>query len=121
MNLGGGYQTRPSDNRPGQQQQQEFMLPSGYREDYVNTQYGAMMPKGLVLFPSFSFTPAEEQKKKEEQIKNEFIFYEYSTKASHDAMSGVSAPRKKTKSSGGSVSYGVSGAGRGLPGGGDGK
>ena len=93
IDIGGGYQTLPSGR---QGQTQELMLPSGYREDYKNTNYGAMTQDGLVIFPKFSFTPAADEKKKEEESRGEYIFHEAST-TYYSPFLGVSSPKKKPK------------------------
>ena len=93
IDMGGGYQTLPG-GRGGQTQ--ELMLPPGYREDYRNTDYGAMTQDGLVIFPKFSFTPVADQRKKEEESKGEYIFHEAST-THYSPFLGVSGPKKEPK------------------------
>lgn len=100
IDIGGGYQTLPSGR---QGQKEELMLPSGYREDYKNTNYGAMTQKGFVIFPRFSFTPIADQKKKEEETKGEYIFHEAST-TYYSPFSGVSQPKKKPEKPRGDLS-----------------
>jgi hypothetical protein len=89
IDMGGGYQTIPDKKS---EDGQKTMLPPVYRDEYSNTQYGPMTHKGLPIFPDFRWEKKKEEDKKKEQ--KDQVFYE-STGASHGALLGVSAPRKK--------------------------
>lgn len=106
VDLGGGYEVMP--NREGRgglgatgSRGGELILPYGYREDYKNTQYGAMTQRGFVTFPGFRFSDAariekadKKRLKEEEEGKKEkdMIFQEATTSAG-SSIWGISSPR----------------------------
>ena len=103
VDLGGGFETLPTDDaRRGAGAAfgaGELLLPEGYREDYKDTQYGAMTQRGFVTFPGFIFPDAKRKEdaakkrlKDEEQEQKELIFYEDTTSAG-SSIWGVSSPR----------------------------
>ena len=83
IDMGSGYETMPDG---------EFIPPSGYRDEYRDTKYGAMTDKGFVVFPGFRFDkPAKKAEvgKKEEEIED-YIFHEPTTSTS--MIWGVAGP-----------------------------
>lgn len=104
IDLGGGFETLPTDDARGRVGGRPFgagelLLPEGYREDYKDTQYGAMTQRGFVTFPGFIFPDAKRKEdaakkrlKEEEQEAKELIFHEDTTSAG-SSIWGVSSPR----------------------------
>jgi hypothetical protein len=88
MDIGGGYQTMPDGS---------MVQPSAFRQEYVNTDYGAQTREGFVVFPNFRFDdqkgpPPSEVK---ETYEKEIMFYASST-GPNTSMLGVSKPRKRS-------------------------
>jgi len=86
IDMGGGYEEMP-DRHGG-----EVLPPKGYREDYMDTQYGPLVQDKFLIFPDFEFP--EDKKKEEEEDKEtkDLIFHESTTTTSQSSLWGVYIP-----------------------------
>ena len=92
IDLGGGYQIMPSKETG----KYEMILPVGYREDYQDTRYGAMVGNGFINFPGFSLDKKADKDKEKDSREKEFIFHEATTiSSSENVLWGFSDPVRR--------------------------